>query len=236
MSILEIRHGSKPSCRIGVTLVHGLLTNDKSAWSTRLAEWGNANTYADFSTLKYWEGVFGWGHGSHVRELRDLLRSELAEFTETGQQHAIGHSNGCRLLLECLIENPDLVIDDLHLVAAWAKCDVTKNGILELLKREQVKRIFVYVSKGDDVLGWNCLAPWYWGMELGKKGMGSGLIPRQQFIAATPESVSVFRLMQLDDDGQTHCSWVDPQNGDPGFNLATFDKILSLSAPAAVPA
>lgn len=224
--------GTKPDCRIGFTLVHGLYTSKESGWDAAVYAWGQAHTYADWSFLRYTERVLGIGHDQHLAMLTDLLRGELSEFAYNGQQHAVGHSNGARLLMECLLRNPAMHLDDLHLIAAWWHRDCRKH-LNTIIQRGQVKRVFCYVSKRDDVLGWNWGWPGYWGWTLGKDGPQNAFPTPQENPVGLLEDDDPYVFQVGRDDTQKHCSWVDARDDtdDPGFNLATFSKILHLSAP-----
>jgi len=229
-----IERSTQPDVKTGVTLVHGLLTGGNEEWSAKLMEWGNKNTIADFSRLQYWEGLFGCEHQKHIDYLAVLLKNELSQWPTLGQQHVIGHSNGCRLILECLLQHPEFALNDLHLIAAWVPRDCRKH-INIILDRQQARRVFLYVSCGDDVLGWNIAWPLYWGFTLGKDG------PTNCVIAKSPAGFPEFSFNNLDpsilypiqvgrDDTMKHGTWVNPRDkNDPGFNLAVMSKILSLS-------
>jgi hypothetical protein len=213
--------GPKPAKQVGVTIAHGLLSFD-SGWQRKLYDWANANTDTSWSSLDYWEGVLGWFHSQHVAALKKMLTDERA-LRPNGKQHYIGHSNGCRLLLETLTANPTILLDDVHLIAPWVVRDCVSNGINKLLTR-QIKRLFLYVSAGDDVLGWNLLS----GRTLGKKGPTNAVpTPFSCQFSTLPLAFGPFT--QINDDSQTHCSWVDPNGNRLGFNFKTFDKIIQIS-------
>lgn len=198
--------GPKPTNPVGVTVAHGLLSFD-SGWQHALVTWANTTTRASWSSLDYFEGILGWFHQQHVDALSKLLLAERS-LRPAGKQHYIGHSNGCRVLLESMLQTPGLVLDDVHLIAAWVVRDCDKSGINQLLLDGRIKRLFLYVSSRDDVLGWNFLS----GRTLGKDG---------------PTNVKQTCVINYDNT-ETHTSWVDPRAGDTlGFNQSTFPKIIT---------
>lgn len=224
---VSIATAAEPSSEIGFTTVNGLF-GKCDGWQDDAALWGNSNTKADWSSCYYWEGVFGWDHTKHREKLANLLELERSQRPLPGQQHAIGHSNGCRLLLEALEAHDDLRINDVHLIAPWVNRDCDKNNINKLLARGQVDRIFLYVSSNDDVLGFNALSPFYWGWTLGKDGPTNAAFRNVTLGTLGPSNIAGARLIQVNDDAQTHCSWVN--------DLATIQIIAAISAPAVVPA
>ena len=238
MAEIIVQPSIQPDVKTGVTLVHGLLTGGNESWSEKLTKWGNENTEADFSRLQYWEGLLGFGHQKHIDTLAGLLKNELSQWSEVGYQHAIGHSNGSRLILECLLQNPEFVLGDVHLIAAWAPRDCRRH-INIILKRKQARRIFLYVSRKDEILCWSIMWAFYWGFTLGKDGPTNVIFsppngPAINVAADHPFTIldpsSTYPIQIGRDDTMKHGTWVNPRNAnDPGFNLAVMDKILSLS-------
>ena len=176
MAEIIVKTSTQPDVKTGVTLVHGLLTGGNESWSAKLSEWGNENTDADFSRLQYWEGLLGFSHQKHIDTLAGLLRNELSsQWSQAGYQHIIGHSNGSRLILECLLQNPAFVLDGVHLIATWAPCGYRKH-INIILQRKQASRIFLYVSRKDEILCWSIMWACYWGFTLGKDAAAAWII------------------------------------------------------------
>jgi len=232
-----IERSTQPNVRDGTTLIHGKMSGGNSNWSAKLMEWGNKNTSADFSRLEYWEGLLSCGHQRHIDLTAKLLKNELSQWTYVGYQHVVAHSNGCDLIIQCLLQNPWLVVDDLHLIAAWVTRDCRKH-INVLLERGQVRRVFLYVSRSDDVLGWNILWPPYWGRTLGKngptnlsfEGMRDSVVREMQYLFHDLQPTNEYPVQVGVDNTMKHGTWVNPRNAnDPGFNLAVMSKILSLS-------
>lgn len=77
---------------------------------------------------------------------------DLEEFWEAGagEIHAVGHSNGCRLLLHSLKHGTRLTT--LHLIAAADDVDCEANGLNRAARDGRVQKVILYVSKGDGVL------------------------------------------------------------------------------------
>jgi len=157
---------------LGITLIPGLYNNLKSdtEWGPRFKKWLDANSVYDASYYEYRETLFTSQkqHETHIDGLATLLDKELLEHPY-GKQHVIAHSNGCRLILECLNKYRRFVLDDLHLLAAWAPRDARKH-INRILADRQVRRIILYTSTADCVLAMNALWPPYADFTLGRLG------------------------------------------------------------------
>src|ERR1035437_644562 len=201
--------------------LHGLLTGD-SGWQRNVATWGAINTPYSHGWLSYEEGLLGAFHQQHVNALASAVRTEQKTVVRPRENfHGVGHSNGCRLWLEMLAQNPDILLGDLHLIAAWALRDCDKNNLNLILSRPvpQALRVFLYVSTGDDVLGMNDLTVSYFDMTLGKDG---------------PTNLKAQAVSIGQDNSYSHCGWVDGPSP-LGFNFKTIDTVISISAPMTPP-
>lgn len=106
----------------------------------------------------------------------------------------VGHSHGCRLILDAFAADPFLDARCIDLVAGAAPADCDANGINLICERGQVGIIRVWASARDDVLPWARASMGLYGT-LGLDGPRNLRGPARD------------RVRVYADDTQTHGSW-----------------------------
>jgi esterase/lipase superfamily enzyme len=81
--------------------------------------------------------------------------------------NVIAHSNGCDVVVEALIANPNLKVANLHLIAAAIGSDCRENGLNGCAKLQQFERVTFYVSPADEALPL-AIEPFYG--DMGRRG------------------------------------------------------------------
>jgi hypothetical protein len=175
-------------------IIPGILTEleDARTWDYRAQAWLYRNGFGLAAGFNYHAGVIG-GSASLDRYAgvvaSDLMAAAVAGFTPIV---AAGHSNGCRILVRSLAEDAGVRIDTLHLVAAAVDRDCEASGLNSIARREQVKRIVLYVSPDDTALGFG---PLFGYGNLGKLGP----------LNPSPE---LLRILERVDGHCDHSDWV----------------------------
>lgn len=155
--------------------------NNPGDWDYQAQAWLNAHGLGDAAGFNYADDMIG-GNMALSRQAQaaaaDLLKATQAYRGELGGSVvAVGHSNGCRILCEAIFDEPGIVLDELHLIAAACSDDCDVNFLNAAANHGQIKRVVLYVSPVDDVLA---LAPLAGYGDLGRAGpshIGTGLSP-----------------------------------------------------------
>lgn len=208
-------------------LTNGIFGSE-SGWQYQAANWINANTSSEATAYYHLEGLFKWWQSQHVAALASILQTARAA-ANGGRVSLISHSNGCQISRMALQSLPAGVVDDFFAIAAADQCDCGDkgNGFNSLLSSGRIKRIFLAVSKGDDILKWNWLTPSFWGCQLGCNGPSGAAfnVPYVPF-ATLPVSPSA-SIVVGEDDTEGHLDWLDKP---APFNLDTIKTIISVPA------
>jgi hypothetical protein len=134
--------------------------NDFGAWHLSACEWIQSprtppTWRAD--VLDNYVGVFDrWARqGRIVTACCEKLTRHQRQYAAAGvdvEVVGVGHSNGCPVLCGALRENPDLRVDELHLIASAERADCDANGLNAAVARGQVDRVVCYCSADDEAL------------------------------------------------------------------------------------
>ncbi len=128
---------------------------------------------------------------------------------------AVGHSNGCRILLEMLNDCPDVRLESLHLIAPAATAHCGRNHLNEIVRRGQVRDVFIYGSNNDRAL---LLGRWS-EIVAGWIGLGYGDLGRHGPVNMTPEARAATQTLWRDEFG--HSTWFSPAHFDDTMKLVT---------------
>lgn len=134
--------------------VPGILTRleNPRTWDYQAQLWVHDKGYGVGAGFNYSDGVIGATLA--LSKQARTVAMDLYSAREAGMEPviAVAHSNGCRMVLDALSKYL-IHADELHLLAPAADCDCRKNGLNEIAERGQVKRVVLYASPADEVLG-----------------------------------------------------------------------------------
>ena len=165
---------------------------DPRTWDYQAQLWMHENGYGLSAGFNYFADILG---GLLTRErYAAMAASDLfaAQSAALAPIIAVGHSNGGAILTDCLRDHPNVRIDELHLIAAAVNADCDASGLNLIAGRGQVKRVVLYVSASDEVLG---LGPLVSYGTLGKTGPCN-------------VSMALEKLLREVDRDCGHCDWV----------------------------
>lgn len=135
--------------------VCGILSsaNNPREWSNQAQVWVQDRGYCKLpGGFTYFDSVAGAPLNDDSQA--DDIAVDFADALDEGQSiNAVGHSNGCRILLHVLKRHPRIRIDVLQLIAAADNPDCDANGLNDAVARGQVGKVVFYVSPIDEVLG-----------------------------------------------------------------------------------
>ena len=134
--------------------VSGLFTAPDSAgtWTKLATKWMREHGYCDLpGSYDYFAAVFG-GLLRDDEAAAIIAKDFIDAIAADKKITAVGHSNGCRILMHTLKLFPKLRIENLHLIAAWDDADCNANGLNEAVARGQLGKVIFYVSAVDNIL------------------------------------------------------------------------------------
>jgi predicted alpha/beta hydrolase family esterase len=136
--------------------VNGIRTSatDIECWHFEAERWVELNMPGAIADTYHYEcgALTRWlGQPDRVKTCAALLRKFVRPDIEL---IAVGHSNGCAVLVDALRQNRDIPLAELHLVAAACDADFKRNGLNYARLTGQVRQVNVYWSRSDKVLQW----------------------------------------------------------------------------------
>lgn len=133
-------------------MVPGIFTipDDGGGWAYRAAAWMENNRIGSADHYGYLSLALRFFQNRHIKAVGELLERRASG--PYSSLNAASHSNGTVLVLEALRRNRKLRLKNLHLVGSAAPTDCAENGINELIEREQIEHVFLYVSPKDGAL------------------------------------------------------------------------------------
>ena len=228
-----------------VISVNGIFgTSD--GWEYLMAKYINENFSPHFSgaAFYYWCGFMMSGQTDHANKLAEIIR-EQRKLNPTAKIVIIGHSNAADILKLCLLQNADVWVDDVYLIAAAEYCDCGGNlggsgwhNCINILQTTHTSggealrlgRVNLGISSGDAVLGgpaqW--LFPWWWGRTLGKNGpsnCGSNF-----WVQFSNLPLAVGNLRVGVDNTRGHLTWMTDDSDPTGLNMNTVEAIIAAIA------
>jgi predicted alpha/beta hydrolase family esterase len=169
-------------------------------WADLAVAWVHRNTphYAD--RYEYRSGALTRfaGQKKRVEDLAKMLGRLPADVDVT----AVGHSNGCDLLVRLVREHKDVRLSSLHLIAAATERNFARNGLNDALASGRIEDLYLYGSRKDQAL--------YWGQAsknlFGWLGLGYGGLGRYGPTGLVRESWG--RVHSMWDDSFGHSTWL----------------------------
>jgi hypothetical protein len=187
----------------------GILTdqNDPLAWFRQYASRFEIQDETEHTGIPYSYFADVAGAPPSLDSMADSIAGIIAPYISNGWHvDAVGHSHGCPLLLAALSRHAMLNFGTLTLIAAAADVDCDKNGINEIVRRKQVRRIQILYSRNDAVLAGPGTFPGYG--QLGLRG------PRNV-------SVEAGRIIETVEFFGGHSDYFNRQNNERTYQLAT---------------
>lgn len=169
------------------------------AWVVRMTDdIMRRNPAARASEFRYFAGPI-FRRGRQQQRARQLAAMIEGWYDDGFSVVAVGHSNGCDLILRAM----GLMVahvEALHLISAAADADFAGNGLNDALAHGRCGRVMCYVSDGDSALSvWARLSNW---VSLGLVGYGSlGWSGPQNVDADVTSRVIVVRRDYLEHGG-----------------------------------
>lgn len=132
--------------------INGILNFPGSSanWNGKAVTYTHINTSAKAEKIEYFCGVISRVLGQKERALK---LSRTLSFYAGWENHLVGHSNGCDVILDMLRDYPNFPnLKHVHLVCAACDADFEKNGLNALLKSKRIEAVTVYVAGKDRAL------------------------------------------------------------------------------------
>jgi hypothetical protein len=126
--------------------------DDPRMWDYQAQLWMHEHGQGLAAGFNYYTDIIG---GVLAREtFARMVASDLLAAQKAGLSiRVICHSNGAGIICDALTGFPNLILDELHLIAAAIEDNCDKNGLNLAATEKQVGRIVGYVSSRDEVLG-----------------------------------------------------------------------------------
>ena len=130
--------------------------NDPRMWDYQAQAWLHMHAFGMAAGFNYFADVIG--ATQQLDKQAAMIASDLRRARALGGATGlvpivcVGHSNGCRLLVEALKNFRDVWVDELHLIAAAVDHDAEENGLNAIARASQIGRLRLYVSPDDEVL------------------------------------------------------------------------------------
>lgn len=176
-------------------IVPGILTpvGNPGDWDYRAQLWLYSRGYGLSAGLNYYDDVLGGviARNSQAAMVASDLRAAASK-AFLSPIVAVGHSNGCYILVDALKANADLRIDELHLIAAAVPSDCDASALNAIAQSGRIKKLVLYVSPVDEALGIGAL-------------MGYGDLGKVGPVNSSPWLQAMTRIVR---DNRLHSDWV----------------------------
>lgn len=151
--------------------VNGILTNpkDTKAWTDRAVIWTESlgKPFTARAYEYFCDAILRrLGQSKRVKDVAAIVE----KYDELGFDVClVGHSNGADIICR-LLQDYDLKVKEIHLVAGACERDCNRNGINQALYDDRLDKVFLYCSKMDSALKLARNTHWL----LGLVGLGYG--------------------------------------------------------------
>jgi pimeloyl-ACP methyl ester carboxylesterase len=184
-------------------------------WPNRAIAWTNKNTPFKAQSLEYLAGAIT-GHFRHktlAAQFADLLRQYSVQDWDI---HIVGHSNGCRIVVEGMQAAGWPKVKSVHLLCGAVDGNFARNGLGFALTTGKIGTVNCYMASADLAMRIedNMLGRWLFGVRTKDKPLG----------LTGPQNVTPFlkqnnRVTETWWAGYGHSTcWLD-QNFDKTLNL-----------------